>query len=383
MRRISSNIREDAKVSVLGSVVENEIEVSAGCIKFVAFSTTSSDTNQDTSNEERISGSETDISSNSDDSFKNGEAIDVLVHIADISNATPRQFFERFISVDFIMSVVIPFTNRCLCECEHGWSNLTWPEFMKFIGILTIMTYVKCANICDYGSIKQETTGVSLAFNISTNNDPFHFAQQFHDEFNENLTKAILPGPFQRKIPRKPHPIRCEFKGLADAQINLFLRLDLAEPLEYAMKNFSDQYAAVVASMLRLPKNISNDITGVLENTYGSFISRVCKISDVDLTGYGNATFCRPIVFDEYNEFRSAVNILNNLHDNSLSYHDILGSKRSADHVFAFYLTVAEANSFSAYCRFVLGKKNMKHVDFRKQLAKSIFNCYSDNTIAD
>ena len=91
----------------------------------------------------------------------------------------------------------------------------------------------------------------------------------------------------------------------------------------------------------------------------------------------------RPVVFDEYNEFRSAINILNNLHDNSLSYHDILGSKRSADRIFAFYLTVAEANSFSAYCRFVLGKKNMKHVDFRKQLASSIFDCYSDNTIAD
>ncbi|CAI2190490.1 18230_t:CDS:2, partial [Funneliformis geosporum] len=456
----------------------NEIEVSVGRIKFVAFPTTSSDTNQDTSDEERISGSETDISSNSDDSFEDGEAIDAneivtinshqvsrsysstpVVHIANISNATPRQFFEHFIPVDFIMSVVISSTNRCARECECGWSNLTWPEFIKFIGILTIMTYVKCVDICDYWSIKQEMAGVLLAFgqymshqqfrniikyltliDIPTNNDPFHFARQFHDEFNENLTKAILPGPylcidesmcqwigkvdkgpFQRKIPRKPHPIGCEFKALADVQINLFLRLDPAEPSEYAMKKkFSDQYVAVVASMLRLikkrcywPKNIPNDITGVLENTYGSSISQVCKISDVDFTvysirdrkdivllasystttlrteinryikGYGNATFHRPIVFDEYNEFRSAVDILNKLLDNSLSYHEILGSKCSADRVFAFYLTVAEANSFSAYCRFVPGKKNMKHVDFRKQLAKSIFNCYSDNTIAD
>ncbi|CAI2167609.1 4658_t:CDS:2 [Funneliformis geosporum] len=158
--------------------------------------------------------------------------------------------------------------------------------------------------------------------NISTNNDPFHFAQQFHDEFNENLTKAILP-------------------ALADAQINLFLRLDPAEPSEYAMKKkFSDQYSAIVSSMLRLikkrrywPKNIPNDITDILENTYGLSIRVVCKISDVDLTGYGNATFRRPIVFDEYNEFRSAVDILNNLRDNSLFYHDILGSKRFADRV--------------------------------------------------
>jgi len=101
------------------------------------------------------------------------------------------------------------------------------------------------------------------------------------------------------------------------------------------------------------------------------------------IKGYGSTTFCRPVVFDEYNEFRSAVDILNNLRDNSLSYHDILGSKRFADRIFAFYLTVAEANSFSAYCRFVPGKRNMRHVDFRKQLATSIFDCYSDNTIAD
>ncbi|CAI2169179.1 10391_t:CDS:1 [Funneliformis geosporum] len=99
--------------------------------------------------------------------------------------------------------------------------------------------------------------------------------------------------------------------------------------------------------------------------------------------GYGSITFCQPVVFDEYNELRSAVDILNILHDNSLSYHDILGSKRSTDRIFAFYLTVAEANSFSAYCRFVPGKRNMKHIDFCKQLAKLIFNCYSNNTITD
>jgi hypothetical protein len=118
----------------------------------MAFPKTSSDTNQDTSDEERTSGSETDISSNTDDS-EDGEAINVhnvnnvrwinkivtidprqvsrfysnapVVHIADISKATPRQFFERFIPVDFIMSVVIPSTNKCARECEHGWSDLT------------------------------------------------------------------------------------------------------------------------------------------------------------------------------------------------------------------------------------------------------------------
>ncbi|CAG8708004.1 17590_t:CDS:2, partial [Funneliformis caledonium] len=97
---------------------------------------------------------------------------------------------------------------------------------------------------------------------------------------------------FQRKIPRKSHPIRCEFKTLTDVQINLFLKLDPVEPSEYAMKKkFSNQYPATIASMLRLikkyhywPKNISNDITDILEDTYGLSISQVCKMNNVNLT---------------------------------------------------------------------------------------------------
>jgi hypothetical protein len=230
MGRISTNIKEGAKVSVLGSVVgenvarpllgelwktkrlfatvlrvapgnnrwiicpesqtEIEIEVSAGRMKFVD-SPISADTDQNISNEGETR-SETDISSDTDsDSVEDEAAIrnannntlwinkiitidprqvshsyssSPVVHIADISNATPRLFFERFMPIDFIMSVVIPATNRCARECERGWNDLTWAEFMKFIGILTIMTYVKCADIRDYWSIKQETAGVSLAF---------------------------------------------------------------------------------------------------------------------------------------------------------------------------------------------------------------------------
>ncbi|CAG8743420.1 11963_t:CDS:1, partial [Funneliformis caledonium] len=63
-------------VIYLDSQLKNKIEVSVGRIKFVTFVKTSSDTNQDISDEKRISGSETDISSNTDDS-KDGKAINV------------------------------------------------------------------------------------------------------------------------------------------------------------------------------------------------------------------------------------------------------------------------------------------------------------------
>ncbi|CAG8812016.1 20369_t:CDS:1, partial [Gigaspora margarita] len=71
---------------------------------------------------------------------------------------------------------------------------------------------------------------------------------------------------------------------------------------------------------------------------------------------YGIITFCHPVIFDEYCKYKLAIDIVNNLHDNSLSYHDVLVSKHSMDHIFAFYLSVTEANSFSANYHFVPGK---------------------------
>ncbi|CAG8620147.1 2259_t:CDS:1 [Ambispora leptoticha] len=573
MGRISPNIREGAKVSVLGPVVgeiiarpllgelwktkrlsatviqaapsknknrwvisldlqpEARIEVAAGHMKFEGFFTNNSDTNQcmnDESEEEGVG--ETDISSDSDrdsDCGQNedGEAVSLndanstlwankiitidsrqvsysysstpVVHIGDITNVMPRQFFEHFMPVDFINSVVIPSTNRCARECERGWHDLTWMEFMKFIGILTIMTYIKCADICDYWSNKQDTKRILLTFGqymphqrfrkiikylkltddvSEDNDDPFYFARQFHDAFNENLKMAVSPstylcidesmcqwmgkvdkGPFQQKIPRKPHLIGCEFKTIADAQVNLLLRLDPVEPPAYiTKKKFSDQYPPTVASVLRLtepwfrsgrtiigdswfgsidtcttlynhglysilqikkhrywPKYIPHDIIDALEDAYRSFVSRARSINNVDLTvcslrdrkkivllascftttlgsevkryikDCSNVTFHRSVLFDEYCEYKSAVDILNNLRNNTLSYHDVLVSKCSVDRIFAFYLSIVEANSFFAYCRFVPEKQNIKHVDFRKQLVRLNFDYYLGIPVAD
>ncbi|CAG8844605.1 41798_t:CDS:2, partial [Gigaspora margarita] len=39
---------------------------------------------------------------------------------------------------------------------------------------------------------------------------------------------------------------------------------------------------------------------------------------------------------------------------------------------------IAEANSYSAYCQFVLDRENTRHVNFHKQLVNSIFAYYSN-----
>ncbi|CAG8678771.1 11397_t:CDS:2 [Gigaspora margarita] len=248
---------------------EVKVEVSAGCIKFI-FTDNSSLEDNDAPTELAGGEPETDISSNSE-LDQNGKVnisnenrilwtnaivtIDShlihfsysnapIVHIANITHVSPRLFFEHFL------------------------------PFMQFIGILTIMTYVKCDDINDYWSVKQKTG------DVSENNDPFSFVQKFHNAFNENLSKAITPE-----------------------------------------------------------------------------VKRYIKY-------YSNVTFQRPAIFDEFNINQSAVDILNNLHNNVLSYHNVLASRFAANHILAFYFSVAKANSYSTYCQFVSDKKNINHIDF-------------------
>ncbi|CAG8709806.1 41010_t:CDS:2 [Gigaspora margarita] len=99
------------------------------------------------------------------------------------------------------------------------------------------------------------------------------------------------------------------------------------------------------------------------------------------IKNYGNVKFLRPVIFDEYNEYRSGIDILNNLRDNALSYHDVLQTKCSENQILAFYFSITEANSFSAYCQFISEKKNTRYVDFQKQLAASILEYYSTETL--
>ncbi|CAG8707088.1 5359_t:CDS:2 [Gigaspora margarita] len=155
---------------------EMQIDVSAGRMKFESFSSSNVDTNWHMNNKSEESGSEgsksseTDILSNSNsDSGQNKVSHFYsslpVIQIANITNTTPRQFFECFLPIDFIISVIIPATNK-------------YAQFMRFIGILTIMTYIKCADVNDYWSNKQKT------------------ARQFDDAFNDNLVNAVLSSPY-------------------------------------------------------------------------------------------------------------------------------------------------------------------------------------------
>ncbi|CAG8808857.1 21082_t:CDS:2, partial [Gigaspora margarita] len=321
-----------------------------------------------------------------------------VVNIFDIANASPRQFFERFLLVEYLISTVIPSTNKYI---------------IKYITLTDIPM---------------------------DNNDPFHLIRKFHNAFNKNLSEAIIPSNFL-----------CIDKSMCQWMANLFLHLDPVEPPEHASKKKFSEYPATIATMLRLtepwfnsrrtiivdswfgsvassvilykhsfysilqlkkhrywPKNISHDITDALGSDYGLFVYRTGNLNGIKLAvcsirnrknivllsncsttnlknevnryikNYGNVKFRRPAIFEEFNEYRSAIDILNNLRDNAFSYHNVLSTKHSKNHILAFYLTVAEVNSYSAYCQFVPGKKNMKHINFYKKLVASIFNYYKE-----
>ncbi|CAG8466680.1 2781_t:CDS:2, partial [Diversispora eburnea] len=119
MEQISSNIKESAKVSVLGSVVvlrvalgnncwiicpelqtEIEIEVSVGRMKFVDFPI-NVDTNQNISNEEETR-CETNILSDT-----NSDSVEDEAAIHNANNNT--LWINKIITID---SLVIPATNR-------------------------------------------------------------------------------------------------------------------------------------------------------------------------------------------------------------------------------------------------------------------------------
>ncbi|CAG8540411.1 8872_t:CDS:2, partial [Diversispora eburnea] len=240
-------------------------------------------------------------------------------------------------------------------------------------------------------------------------NDLFCFVRKFHNEFNENLAKTITSGD-----------MLCIDKSISNARTNLFLQLDSVEPPEYSSKKKFAEHSVTIATMLLLTEPwFSSGRTIIANSWFGSvkacttLYKHVGKFDDVDLTlcslrdrknivllascsttnfkneitryikGHGNVKFHRPTVFDEYNEYRSAVDILNNLRDNALSYYDVLTTKCSENRILAFYFSVAKANSYSAYCQFVPGKKNMKHVDFCKHLVISIFDYYSEDETVD
>jgi Transposase IS4 len=153
------------------------------------------------------------------------------------------------------------------------------------------------------------------------------------------------------------------------------------------------------------PKNIPSEAATSLGQEYGSTKIRTtqhdgvrmffaalrdrkpaCLLATCSTTGQGEkvthivkdkkgvssqVTFARPVVFDDYSRGRNAVDAHNNLRDNMISYHDILRGDSWLHRVFAFYLSVVEANAFAAYRKFSINGDRVTHAQFRQEVRYS------------
>ncbi|CAG8439357.1 6556_t:CDS:2 [Diversispora eburnea] len=107
---------------------------------------------------------------------------------------------------------------------------------MKYVGVTNNNLNNENDNVPEESIISEPETSIP---NDSEQDE--EEINKLHNAFNENLVKAITPGsflfidesmcqwmveidkgPFQQKIPRKPHPIGCEFKlhgSIAEEQL--------------------------------------------------------------------------------------------------------------------------------------------------------------------
>ncbi|RHZ74844.1 hypothetical protein Glove_219g45 [Diversispora epigaea] len=211
----------------------------------------------------------------------------VPVHISDIEYATSRQFFERFLPVEYIMSTVLSSTNEHARASERHWKNITWMDMshQRFRDIVKFMTLTDAP---------------------MDDNDTFYFARKFHNKFNDNLSEVVTPRGFLR----------------IDESVSQWMgkiEKDPIEPPEHASKKKLNHGLIVAGQLLQIH----------------GLVVRVRKLDDVDLTlcsihdrknivliascsmtnlgtevtryikGHGSVKFHRPAVFDEYNEYWS------------------------------------------------------------------------------
>ncbi|KAF1804035.1 hypothetical protein V8B55DRAFT_1564218 [Mucor lusitanicus] len=93
----------------------------------------------------------------------------------------------------------------------------------------------------------------------------------------------------------------------------------------------------------------------------------------LDATCIRMETFARPLVFEEYEAGKGAVDTANNRRDNMPSFHDVMKTYRWEIRCLSFFFAVAEANALSAY-KYVEIEDRMNHFEFRWRLAESLLD---------
>ncbi|CEP19333.1 hypothetical protein [Parasitella parasitica] len=247
---------------------------------------------------------------------------------------------------------------------------------------------------------------------------------------DESMNQWLGHGmPNLKKIPRKPHSIGQEWKTVADVNTCCIIRLDvtgdtLSKKFDRLVEPWFSLGRTVIAdswfgspAMVRALKDVGlfsimqvkkkrywprgmpmEDMVGSLGEEVGDvkvvksridsvFIASLrdkkprCVIANAESTTAGSTesrwidgqmhTVTRPLVFEECEVNKGAVDTANNRRDKLPSFHDVMKSYNWEIRCLAFFLAVAEANAFSTY-KYVEGEGAPHHFEFRWRLARSL-----------
>ena len=201
-------------------------------------------------------------------------------------------WFLKFVPVASIQEVLLPETNRNML----GQRSLDWPEFLRFVGLLFLMSTVRvgCSLRAWFEDTKpSEFEGAPFRLNkymsrsrfesilnalTYTNippplyKDKFFQIRQLLTSWNQNMTSTFIPSwvscldesmstwtsrytcPGWMFVPRKPHPMGNEYHTIACGTSGILFQMEIVEgkdkPREVPVQH--DQHGKTTGLLLRL-----------------------------------------------------------------------------------------------------------------------------------
>jgi hypothetical protein len=243
------------------------------------------------------------------------------INMSNSLTASPFDYFLYFLPVDHF-KVIVDNMNIYARSVINSWTDVTFPEYMMWIALLTVMTVIKHSDRKAYWHLGNSHFQISInftsympmkrfndimrmhVFEVPSKekqvNDPLYQIRSTLNAFNDHMKDCLTPGkhlvidetmnqwlgvgmPNLKKVPRKPHPTGQEFKSLADYYTSAIIRLDTVSdprPKEYdnepGMRN-------LLATVKRLVKPWFNSGRTIIADSWFGSPEMVSMLNELGL----------------------------------------------------------------------------------------------------
>ncbi|CEP11427.1 hypothetical protein [Parasitella parasitica] len=327
-------------------------------------------------------------------------------------DASPLDYFLHFLPLDHFKAIINNTNVHGRNALGGSWVDITFPEYMKWLSLLTIMTVV---HHCDRDAYWKKGKGfiyLTIDFSDYMSQNRFNAIMRMHvfeepsrakqiddslyqihasiQVFNDHMPSCLTPGKYlvidesmnqwlgigmsNLKVPRKPDPIGQEFKTLADHHTFCVLRIDtVSDPKakEYDDEGMRQLTATVkrlvkpwfamltelglysimqVAKRRYWPRGMpATDIVEHTDSETGSYFIMRNQQRGMFVCAFRHLKVKAFISSCETTRLTSSVDAANNLRDNMISCHDVISTERWEMRFISFLLGICEANAFAAY----------------------------------